>query len=276
MSKLILENTRTTEKYFSELYNGNYSIQISKYAMKFINDKDKISLADDMNPRIFIAYKLLIKFLESSLHWQKIKNEKLEFTGYDNKIFLDTCEYKNCINIDIKGAYPNALRNINLVDKNTYQVLMSLPKLDRLKAIGMTAKKNMQFDFEDNKIVDYKVNESEYKNCYFSAAKEIEDIMEYIKIEALESFIFTWVDGIYLSESTSIETLNKICLSLREQDYNYHINRVNIAVKRINNILHITTEEQGVKKEFKFKDVYHKKLNNTLTNKYLTLIKNQK
>ena len=276
MSKLTLENTRTTEKYFAELFNGNYSIQISKYAMKFINGKDKISLADDMNPRIFIAYKLLIKFLESSLHWQKIKNEKLEFTGYDNKIFLDSCEYKNCINIDIKGAYPNALKNINLVDKPTYAALMSLPKLDRLKAIGMTAKKNMQFDFVDNKIVDYKVNESEYKNCYFAAAKEIEGIMEYIKIEALESFIFTWVDGIYLSESIAQETLNKVCLSLREQDYNYHINRCNIRVKRVKNVLHITTDEFGIIKEFKFKDVYHEKLNNQLTNKYLTLIKNQK
>jgi len=276
MSKLCLENTSTMEQYFAAKYNGNYSLQISKYSMKFLNDKDKITLCDDMNIKIFIAYKMLIKHLNSSKHWQDIKDKEMSFTGYDNKIFLDSSVYFNCYNIDIKGAYPNALKNLNLVDFKTYSYLITLPKLDRLKAIGMTAKKNIQFDFEDNVIVDYGVNESEYKNCYFAAAKEIEDIMTYIKIEALDSFIFTWVDGIYLSESTSKEVLQNVCLSLKEQGYNYHVNRCDIVIKRVKEVLHITTIDEGIKKEFKFRDVFYKKLNKQLTNKYLTLIKNQK
>lgn len=275
MSKLTLINSTMMEEYWSKKYDGNYSILISKYAMKFISGKDSVNLGDDMDRKIFIGYKMLVKHLESNDIWNKIKDNKMEFTGYDNKIFLDSCSFKNCINIDIKGAYPNALNNLGLVDKPTYSYIMSMPKLDRLKAIGMTAKRSMQFDFEAGKIVDYKINESSYRNCYFSAAKEIEEMMEYIKEIALDTFIFTWVDGIYLSENTDPKIINQICLALKEQNYNYHINRINIDVKRIKEVLHITTQDFGVIKQFAFKDVYYKKLNNKIINKYLTKLKHQ-
>jgi hypothetical protein len=64
-------------------------------------------------------------------------------------------------------------------------------------------------------------------------------------------------------------------LALKEQNYNYHINRINIDVKRIKEVLHITTEDFGVIKQFAFKDVYYKKLNNKIINKYLTKLKQQ-
>lgn len=275
MSKLSTENIDFVESFFSEKFKGNYSVLISKYGIKFVNGTDKISLSDNMNNRVFACYQNIINHLKYNPVWDQVRVKEIKFNGYDNKLFLSDQNLKNCYNIDIKGAYPTALRNLKLIDNIIYSKLLSLPKLDRLKAIGMTAKRNTQFDLVENKIVSFKPNESEYKNCYLAAAKEIENTMEYIKTIALDYFIFTWVDGIFLRPETPKNTITEICRSLAELNYQYHLNILDLEIRRYRNVLNITTVKDGSIKEFKFRDIYFKKLNERTTNKFFTRLKKQ-
>ena len=87
----------------------------------------------------------------------------------------------------------------------------------------------------------------------------------------MKSWKKNYVDchGLLFGGIEKVRRLNK------RKNYNYHINRINIDVKRIKEVLHITTEDFGVIKQFAFKDVYYKKLNNKIINKYLTKLKQQ-
>jgi hypothetical protein len=133
MSKITSENIDFTEAWFAEKYQGNYEMHISKYSVRFVNGKDKVVLCEDMNPEVFRMYNKLKAHVVSNEQWNNWKYESFKFNGYDNMLFLDTSQYKGCVNIDIKGAYPSALLILGLIDNNIYQQLLKLPKLDRLK-----------------------------------------------------------------------------------------------------------------------------------------------
>ena len=264
-----------TEDYFSKKYSGNYSVFVSKYGIKFAAGNDKITLSDKMNPAVFLAYQKIVKNLDNLIIWDQIKDKLIRFNGYDNKLFLTNCDLSGCINIDIKGAYPSALKNLGLIDQEIYQFLLNLPKLDRLKAIGMTAKKNVEFNFADFEIVDFKPNESEYQNCYFAAAYEIECIMEQVKAISFDYFIFTWVDGIFLRPETPVEIIREVCRFLSELNYNYHVLQVDLKINRRGNVLDISVTKENDVKEYKFKDIYFKEMNNKINSKLLARYEQQ-
>lgn len=267
MSKITSENIDFTEAWFAEKYQGNYEMHISKYSVRFVNGKDKVVLCEDMNPEVFRMYNKLKTHVVSNEQWNNWKFESFKFNGYDNMLFLDTSQYKGCVNIDIKGAYPSALKILGVIDDNIYQQLLKLPKLDRLKAIGMSARKSCVFNFKDGVIDDYYVNESEFKNIYFMAAYKVELMMNELKAIGGKHFIFTWVDGIFLRPSIEPERVDRMIELLEKRGFESKKIIIDLDVQRDGNKLNIKTIKDGESKEFKFRDIYFKKINKDLIEK---------
>jgi hypothetical protein len=267
MSKITAENIDFMEEWFAEKYQGNYQMHISKYSVRFVNGKDKVVLCEEMNPEVFRMYNKLKKHILENPKWQDIKESRIRFNGYDNKLFLDTSNFKDCINIDIKGAYPSALLSLGLINDNIYQQLLRLPKLDRLKAIGMSARKSCVFNFKDGVIDDYYVLESDVKNIYFAAAYKVEVMMNELKAIADKHFIFTWVDGIFLKPTIPEVRLDKMIEVLNRNGFSSTKMVIDLDIVRDGNKLNIKTIKDGSFKEFKFRDIYFKKINKDLIEK---------
>lgn len=101
--------------------------------------------------------------------------------------------------VDIKAAYPTTLLNLHLIDEKGHRALMSLPKRDRLKAVGMLAATRYVQHFEHGLPVGHMEKEdSATRWAFFALCERVGEVMETLRDNLGERFLFFWVDGMFM------------------------------------------------------------------------------
>lgn len=113
--------------------------------------------------------------------------------------FRRDSHHPEVFNIDLKSAYATILYLDGYISEATYTYLSKVNKQERLASVGMLASKSHTFYFSNTgEPVDAPAPEiSPYANFFFYAVKRTADIMDELKAICGNTYLFTWVDGIY-------------------------------------------------------------------------------
>lgn len=103
------------------------------------------------------------------------------------------------LNIDLKSAYATVLLKDGLITNETYEYICKGTKQERLTSVGMLASKKQHFKFDAGCITGVPEEiVSPYSPFFFYCVKRVGEIMDELKAICGNSYLFTWVDGIYL------------------------------------------------------------------------------
>lgn len=116
--------------------------------------------------------------------------------------------------IDIKSAYATILLNDGFISEKTFKYIQTLPKRDRLAAVGMLAGRKDVFYFQGEELTGNDVIINPLHNYFWYCVKRTSEIMMQIKAET--DPLFFWVDGIYLKTQRDAEKAKEI---LRSEKY---------------------------------------------------------
>ena len=139
--------------------------------------------------------------------------------------------YKEVFNIDITAAYVTVLKNKNYISEALYTKILKLPKMDRLAIVGMLATKKVIYEIRDGKEKSARIEtDKERRKIFFEASKVIDEILFECREAAGKSFLFFWVDGIYLKDKAAHDKIKSILaankLNYKEQvltNFNYEV-----------------------------------------------------
>lgn len=129
-----------------------------------------------------------------------ITNEDVRYFSHNfrQNIYID-----EVYNIDLKSAYATILLRDGFIDEETYKYICSGTKQERLASVGMLASRKEIFTFKNGKAVSEEKKVSENSGFFFLAAQRTFDIMDELKRMCEQSYLFTWVDGIYFTPNDS-------------------------------------------------------------------------
>lgn len=266
---------------YQQTYLNGQDVEKSKAAIEFLKTSGKPFTVTLTNYTINIKGAVNYKFMK---HERSFK-----FFSYYNKLKKEVCEYlsknplpacdkifyydikpkedfnlKNVYNIDLTAAYLHILLNEKIISQNLFDELNKLDKQDRLSIVGMLAGRKSQYNFDENgKIISHEIIEDkQLRNVFFHCVQCTFLIMQQIKYLIDESYIFSWVDGVYFSNESDTFLINEY---LRELNYPCTIETLS-DFKYINKKDHVLiTFDKGVKtksfniptKKNKFaKDIY--------------------
>lgn len=141
----------------------------------------------------------------------------------------------NCLEIDIVKAYYNALLVLGFIDLPFYQKCIGIPKADRLRLVGSIATvKTVQEYIKGEKVNEFIEQNSALRDVWWLICLKVSQAMQVLRatVDRLDithskkekSFLFYWVDGIYLRELTKEEQkkhdtedlYTAICTELKE------------------------------------------------------------
>ena len=119
-----------------------------------------------------------------------------------NKQYLETSNLTidRVVNIDLKSAYLNVLKNEGLISIDLFDSINKLKKVERLVTLGMLAYEPELFIYEKGLLIDYQKIRNEYSKYFFYCVKRVSEIIQNIKFLLGDCFIFSWVDGFYFLE----------------------------------------------------------------------------
>lgn len=231
---------------------GEYILEMTGYTDAVINQKNEKVIIAEGSTRIktFAASKKIIAdYLESNIILENIPVDAVKYYKYKQQEF----HYDLAILIDIKAAYPTVLKNTGIIKEETYNYLMELPKLDRLKAIGMLASEKLRFVFNKGKLIrTEKSSEAAYKDIYFYAAYETGEILHELSMLNRQDFLFYWFDGIYIKSNWLYAA--EIMKRLKEKNYEFSVSWIkDFKSKKINENLkfywtEITNSQKKIEK----------------------------
>jgi hypothetical protein len=141
--------------------------------------------------------------IKSDIKGKKVKQfSPEELTYFNIKPISDSLFCDTVINIDLKAAYATVLLNDKYISQQTYDHLLKLPKQERLTVVGMLAgKKNIFTIDKRGKIIAHEKRVAETCNYFFHCIERTAQIISKCANAIGDDFIFSWVDGIYISPS---------------------------------------------------------------------------
>lgn len=177
-----------------------FSLSVSTYTARIVSSYCDLHFMKSEQPkRVFLAFNMIKSDLKEK-RVKPIQTEKLTYYTHslDEKDFFSDLIF----NIDIKSAYATVLLNDNLITKKTFNYLQTLPKQERLAAVGMLAGKKNIFEInQDGEIISEKTVISETADFFFYCVKKTGQIMKQAAQHLGAGYLFTWVDGIYFLEN---------------------------------------------------------------------------
>lgn len=124
------------------------------------------------------------------------------------------------VGFDFNAAYPRCLYESKVITKETFDYLLEMKKLERLKSIGMLATVKNSMRFENGKAIKSEIIKSEFEKYYFVLQKIIGDILHSVFLENKDIFLFYWFDGIYF-KNLDFQTEKKIIKHFVSNGYPY-------------------------------------------------------
>jgi hypothetical protein len=229
--------------------HSNYNTQIigSEATLKFIQTEHPI--------RVFVAYNKIVKDLKESPKTVEILQGEWSTDNFDSRNGLKPAFYKKILNLDISSAYPYCLWINKLITQDTFNYLMAMPKTERLPAIGMIAKKSVWITYTAGKADSWELKEGFYANIFFYVIQQITDLMAWAAEIAGDSFLFYWVDGIFLKPTIPKKKLDEITRIFSEQGYYFKYEKVeNCNIVRDGDKLLINMIKNGQEKPYQMYD----------------------
>lgn len=167
---------------------------ISTYTQKVLSEAGQfIFMRGYKSKKCFVAATMLKRDVKGNMLPQVRETELRYFQTALSQIYLD-----EIFSTDIKSAYANILYNDKIISDASFNFLCSLPKPDRLAAVGMLAARNTTYTFDKHgEIINVDKYFSPYSNVFFYAVKKTFHIMNQCKNAIGEDFLFSWVDCIY-------------------------------------------------------------------------------
>lgn len=190
---------KTGEIYFHSITSYTDIIETSQ-GEKFIIANENVGL------NCFAATKKIKSdIINNNYIVDEIPKDAIKFFSIPEKEINEN----KCMLIDINAAYPNVLKKYGIISQETFDYLMSIKKLDRLRAIGALATNKIKFKIKSGEILEHEIiNDAAMSQFYFLCCYEIGIILE--KCENIakntfrfgantdHSFLFSWFDGIYI------------------------------------------------------------------------------
>jgi hypothetical protein len=182
---------------------NNFDLYTSNYAMKIILEDGQIInfTKHEQSRATFAAFSKL----KSNLQDKPKPNLQPGDVSYFLHDFKEPVYVETVCNIDLKSAYANILLLDEMITKDTHKYLSKLVKKDRLSAVGMLASKKQVIEFKRGKPVEEREERSEFAPFFFYAVKRTFEIMSELKKICGNSYLFTWVDGIYFLPDPGIK-----------------------------------------------------------------------
>lgn len=177
-----------------------FKMSISNYTTRITSNAVDIHfMKTEQSNRVFAAYNRT----KSEVTKHKIKKINSFDLQYYSHAFKDENFYSDIIfNVDLKSAYATVLFNDGLISKKTYSYLCSLPKMQRLAAVGMLAGKKTIFQIDEaGEVQDEQTIISPTADYFFYCVKRVSEIINEASQHLGQSFLFSWVDGIYFLEN---------------------------------------------------------------------------
>lgn len=215
MQKLKLELRADVIKKFTDLHINMhipFEITLTNYTTKIQSVLfDLHFMKNAQSNRVFVSYAKLKKDVSGKpveeINTGYLKYYQTNFNFYE--IYSD-----KIYNVDIKSAYATILFNDGYISEDTFTYIKSLPKIERLAAVGMLAGRKNIFSFDANgKITGCVETISPTSNYFFYAVKRTYEIIDRLRMEIGNNFLFSWVDGIYFVGEENGIKLQELLLS---------------------------------------------------------------
>lgn len=195
-----------------------YVMEISNYTCKIISESLIITfMRKAQSNKVFSAAAKITKDLQG----KPIPDINPNRNFYYDTSFKGDVFYADSVQmVDIKSAYATIMRNEGLITEKTYQYVNSLPKADRLAAIGMIASRKDIFHITaDGKTKQMPPRISELAPFFFYCVQKTDDIIQCIKNQILyDSFLFSWVDAVFFI--SPFDSHKKITQDYLKRDFN--------------------------------------------------------
>jgi len=233
-----------TEKILNDISknDGKYYLEQTTYTDTIIDqNQNKIIVAPNFTANnTFIASKKIISDYENSgIYLENIPQSIIHYYNLNNNDFF----FERAILIDINAAYPTALKNTGIISEETFNFLMRLKKIQRLKAIGMLASSKFIYEFEKGELISTrKTDRNKYADIYFYASYEIGEILQKCSVLNKNDFLFYWFDGIYIKPNWiyAAEIMNL----LKENNFEFSVSWIeNFSAKELKNCIKIIWTE---------------------------------
>ena len=234
----------------------NFVVKHSNYNTQIIGTEATLKFIQTEHPiRVFVAYNKIVKDLKESPKTVEILQGEWSTENFDSRNGLKPAFYKKILNLDISSAYPYCLWINKLITQDTFNYLMAMPKTERLPAIGMIAKKSVWITYTAGKADSWELKEGFYANIFFYVIQQITDLMAWAAEIAGDSFLFYWVDGLFVKNSISKKKLDEITRIFSEQGYYFKYEKVeNCNIVRDGDKLLINMIKNGQEKPYQMYD----------------------
>ena len=179
-----------------------YTLTMSNYTMKIESECINIQfMRNHISDKAFILGAMVAKDLkESGIVPPDVDREEMKYFNFAIPQILKQAEKKEVYNIDIKSAYASILSSYKLLQPKTDFFLKSVSKRDRLAALGMLASRKDVFTHDGTgEAIEHTVIRKDTANWFFFCVNEVNKLMEDIKKEVGNDFLFYWVDGIFFT-----------------------------------------------------------------------------
>ena len=233
-----------------------FKIKHSTYSTVFDFGKEKLRfITYSYNKKVFMVSQMIQRDFKDNAFVKEIIEQEFSTSNYDLRLGLTPKNYGKAINIDIKSAYPAALRKYRLISQKTYMHFMNLPKDERLVSFGMCAKKATVFEYDNGELLDWDVEIGKYAQVFYFVIQEINDLMLKLKDIAGDYYLFHWVDGIFLEQNTPQHIVDKIITFINKEKYFCKFEKIDeLIIKRDDVMIECEMIKNGEKKVYKMSD----------------------
>lgn len=167
----------------------NYSIKVETSRRNYL-----FSNGGTSGKKTFVAYNKIVRDIKASgLATPRCDSRNVKYWWFKEKEKYP----ENFYSVDINAAYPTALYNMGAITEETYEYLLTkIPKIDRLRCVGMLATQKGVYHYEDGKLVNFEVDTSDLSGWFYMCCIIIGEVMDMCKRRFKSQVLHFWVDGI--------------------------------------------------------------------------------
>lgn len=204
-------------------------------------------MKSEQSKKVFVAGKMI----EKDLLGCKMPDVDMSKNEYYSLGLIRPFYSDVMYNIDIKSAYATILYNDGYLSGKTFKYINKLDKQERLAALGMIASKKEIFEYSrSGRVTKHEEVINPLSPFFYYCVQKTNDIILDLKNKIMmNSFIFSWVDGIYYNDNS--------CTNVAKEYLNdeYRLNSTTkelteFEAEKKEQFFDITFMDNGVKKEF--------------------------
>jgi hypothetical protein len=219
---------------FAEATGLPYLLTLTNYTVTITSEFLNAKFAPNMDQSAFICYQLIKRDIkETGLIKPDLISKNLQYFNFgpDSRIQYPPNEIYN---IDIKSAYATVLLRHGLIKQSTFNRMARLSKRNRLACVGMLAAKKKHFSMVGRQTISATTEEKDTTEWFYFCINRIDEIMMKCRQIAGNTFLFFWVDGIFLNDIKHVKQISEYLTSIGYK-YSFDI-CTNVQYKEDNNI----------------------------------------